>query len=101
LVLEMDIAAERWDGVVAVCARLVTIEQGEAQIAAAVKLAEAAEKCGMVQVAQQGLEYVHQIQPESTAIRDLLRKMYEHAGAWRELAGLLPAHAHDRAHDNR
>ena len=100
LVLEMDIAAERYDGVVAVCARLVTIENGEAQVAAAVRLAEAAEKCGMLQVAQQGLEYVHQIQPDSVQIRDLLRRMYEQAGAWRELAALLLADAEHAPDDD-
>ena len=100
LVLEMDTAAERWDGVVAVCARLVTIENGEGQVAAAVKLAEAAEKCAMLQVAQQGLEYVHQIQPDSIAIRDLLRRMYEQAGAWRELSALLLADAEHAPDDD-
>jgi tetratricopeptide (TPR) repeat protein len=100
LVLEMDVTAERWDGVVAVCARLVTIENGEAQVAAAVRLAEAAEKCGMLQVAQQGLEYVHQIQPDSIQIRDLLRRMYEQASAWRELAALLLADAEHAPDDD-
>jgi tetratricopeptide (TPR) repeat protein len=85
----MDTAAERWDGVVAVCARLVTIEEGEAQIAAAVQLAGAAEKCDMAQIAQQGLEYVHQLQPDVSHIRELLRRMYEQSGSYRELAGLL------------
>jgi tetratricopeptide (TPR) repeat protein len=85
---------------VAVCARLVTIENGEGQVAAAVKLAEAAEKCAMLQVAQQGLEYVHQIQPDSIAIRDLLRRMYEQAGAWRELAALLLADAEHAPDDD-
>jgi tetratricopeptide (TPR) repeat protein len=99
LVLEMDAAAERWDGVVAVCARLVTIENGDAQVAAATRLADAAEKCGMVQVAQQGLEYVHQIQPQAVSIRELLRRMYESAGSFRELAGLLLADAEHASDD--
>jgi tetratricopeptide (TPR) repeat protein len=100
MVLEMDAAAERWDGVVAVCARLVTLEQGAEQVAAATRLAEAAEKCGMEQIAQQGLEYVHQLQPEVTAIRDLLRRMYEKAGSYRELAGLLLADAEHATDDD-
>lgn len=93
LVLEMDSGAERWDGVVAVCARLVTLEVGQAQLDAAMRLAEAASKCNMEQVAQQGLEYVHQVQPEVGEIRELLRTLYEQSGSYSELAGLLLADA--------
>jgi tetratricopeptide (TPR) repeat protein len=95
----MDTAAERWDGVVAVCARLVSLEEGQAQIDAAMQLAEAGEKAGMVQVAQQGLEYVHHVQPDSLQVRELLRRIYEKAGSYRELAGLLLADAEHATDD--
>ncbi|HWM84391.1 MAG TPA: hypothetical protein VNO33_01110, partial [Kofleriaceae bacterium] len=100
LVLQMDTAAERWDGVVAVCARLVSQEEGDAQVDAAVRLAEAGEKSGMIQVAQQGLEYVHHVQPDSVRVRELLRRIYERAGAFRELAGLLLADAEHATDDD-
>ena len=99
LVLEMDSAAERWDGVAAVCARLVSLEEGQAQIDAAVKLAESAEKAGMAEVAQQGLEYVHQVQPGAEVVRELLRRIYQAAGSYREMAGLLLADAEHATDD--
>ena len=100
LVLEMDAAAERWDGVVAVCARLVSLEEGPAQIEAAVRLAEAGEKSGMTQVAQQGLEYVHHVQKDSVRVRELLRRIYEQTHAYRELAALLLADAEHASDDD-
>lgn len=100
LVLDMDRAAQRWDGVVAVCARLVSLEEGAGQIEAAVQLAEAGAKAGMVPIAQQGLEYVHHIQPSSVQVRELLRKIYEQAGSHRELAALLLADAEHAADDD-
>src|SRR5690606_28430583 len=56
-------------------------------------LADAAGRSGLAEQAQPGLEHVFQSQPEASAIRDLLRRTYEQAGAWRELAGLLLADA--------
>ena len=99
LVLEMDRAAERWDGVVAVCARLVSLVEGPAQVEAAVRLAEAGEKANMVQVAQQGLEYVHHVQPGSEQVRELLRRIYDQSGSHRELAALHLADAEHASDD--
>ncbi|HKE20672.1 MAG TPA: hypothetical protein VKB80_37620, partial [Kofleriaceae bacterium] len=75
-------------------------EEGAAQIDAAVKLAEAGEKSGMVQVAQQGLEYVHHMQKDSVRVRELLRRFYEQSHAYRELAGLLLADAEHAGDDD-
>lgn len=88
---DMDKAGENWPGVVAVCARLVHIEEGEAQAASALELAEAAELAGQPGDAQPGLELVHHAQPANERIRNRLRRIYELAGAHRELATVLLA----------
>lgn len=96
--LEMDKAADNWHGVLDVCARLVTLEEGEAQIRAALDLADAAEKAERPGDALQGLELVHQAQPTSGEIRDRLRRIYELSGAFDKLATVLLAdgdHADD------
>ena len=90
---EMDAAAERWDGVVAVARASSTLDGGSGAGRRGRAPAEAGEKSGMVQVAQQGLEYVHQVQQDSVRVRELLRRIYERPGAYRELAGLLLADA--------
>ena len=96
--LEMDKAAENWDGVMALSARLVEFESGEAQVKMALELAEAAEKSERPAEAVAGLELVHQAQPDSGDIRDRLRDMYELSGQHRQLAAVLLAdgdHAED------
>ncbi len=88
-VRDMDTAAERWQGVIAACSRLVGIERGEAQVDAATRLARAAEAAGQPVAARQGLEAAYQAQPDSGAIRGLLRQVYEWTGSYWELAHLL------------
>ncbi len=90
---DMDTASERWDGVLMACSRLVVVEEGAEQIDAALRLAEAAEKAEQPDAARQGLEQVHAAQPDSSQIRDQLRRIYELSGAHRELAMLLLADA--------
>ena len=95
---EMDSAAENWQGVLLVCQKLVGIEEGEAQVEAALGLAEAAEMAGQPGDARPGLETVHAAQPDNERIRTRLRRIYELSGAHRELAGVLLAdgdHAED------
>lgn len=96
--LEMDKAAGNWSGVLDVCARLVTLETGEAQVRAALDLADAAEKAERPGEALQALEIAHQAQPDSGEIRDRLRRIYELSGAFEKLATVLLAdgdHASD------
>ncbi|MCG8419297.1 MAG: hypothetical protein MJE77_15295 [Proteobacteria bacterium] len=95
---DMDAAAENWDGVLAACLRLVELEQGDAQVEAALGLAEAAEMAGRPGDARPGLEAVHYAQPGNERIRNRLRRIYELSDAHRELAGILLAdgdHAED------
>ena len=89
--LEMDRAAGNWSGVLAVCARLVDLETGEAQVRAALELASAAEKAERPGEALQGLEIAHRAQPDSSEIRDRLRRIYELSGAFDKLATVLLA----------
>lgn len=90
---DMDTAIQHWEGVVAASIRLVHIEEGQAQVDAAVRLAEAAVKAERAAEAVPGLELVHQAQPDSKVIRDRLRGLYEASGAHRELANVLMADA--------
>jgi tetratricopeptide (TPR) repeat protein len=95
---DMDEAAGRWDDVAAACQRLVLAEQGDAQIDAAVLLADAYARAGRAADARGGLEYVFQAQPQAEPVRALLRQLYEQLGARRELAEVLRSDA-DHAPD--
>lgn len=96
--LEMDKASENWNGVLDICTRLVAIEEGEAQVKAALELADAAEKTERPGEALQALETAHEAQPNSGELRDRLRRIYELSGAFDKLATVLLAdgdHAED------
>lgn len=86
---DIDRAAHHWPGVVATCGKLVRVLEGEAQVEAALVLADAADELGTPQQAKEGLEHVFAAQPEEPRIIERLRALYEAVGAHRELAGLL------------
>ncbi len=90
---DMDQSIEHWDGVIAACTRLAYIVEREEQVAAALQVAEAADRVGRPGDAVAVLELVHQQQPASEPLRQRLREQYEAAGAFRELAGVLLADA--------
>lgn len=89
LLRDLDSAAERWDGVIAACSRLVEVEEGAEQLATALQLADAADKAGSPALALGGLQTTHRAQPDEGRVRDLLRALYEQTGATRDLADLL------------
>lgn len=93
LLRDMDAAIEHWDGVIAACTRLAYIVEGEAQIQAALDVADAAARAERAAEAIPVLEMVHQAQPSADALRGKLRELYEAAGQQRELAGILTADA--------
>ena len=93
LLRDMDAAIGHWDGVIAACTRLAYIVEAEAQIQAALDVADAAARAGKPSDAIAVLEMVHQAQPGAEALRGKLRDQYEAAGAHRELAGILIADA--------
>jgi tetratricopeptide (TPR) repeat protein len=53
------------------------------------RLVETCERLGQPEKARAGLERVHQDQPESVEVRNLLWKLYETVGATKELASML------------
>ncbi len=69
-------------------ARLVRVEEGEAQIEATVRLSQVLGDLARPTDARESLEHVLLLQPESGAIRRLLREVYEAVGARSELAEL-------------
>src|SRR5690606_36973696 len=93
MLCDLDASIEHWDGVAAAASRLAYITQGEEQVAAALKAADAASRAGRPGEAVQVLEVVHQQQPEVEIVRDRLREVYEAAGEYRQLAGILIADA--------
>lgn len=95
-----DLTAKRedWAGVAKLCARLVAVESDEAQVDAALRLADACARMGAPGEARPGLEHARRKQPENTAIRDALRSVYEQTGANKELAKILHQEA-DEATD--
>ncbi len=93
LLRDMDAGIEHWDGVIAACTRLAYIVEGEAQVQAALDVADASARAGKPADAIGVLEMVHQAQPGAEAIRVKLREQYEAAGQHRELAAILMADA--------
>lgn len=86
---DMDISAERWDGVVLACTHLVALASDEDQALNAIWLADAANHIGATEHARAGLERAHQDQPGNAEIRQRLHAIYQTLGAHRELADLL------------
>ncbi|MCA9717242.1 MAG: hypothetical protein KC468_21385, partial [Myxococcales bacterium] len=95
----IDREAGHWEGVAATCEQLVRVEQGDAQIEAAVGLADACEELGRPEDAREGLEYARDMQPSDQVLRDRLAVIYEAQGAGRELADVLLADARARDED--
>ncbi|MCB9627707.1 MAG: tetratricopeptide repeat protein [Sandaracinaceae bacterium] len=98
---DMDVTAERWDGVAHDCARLLGITEGSEQVEAALLLADASERAGVAQYAKEGLEYVCSVQPGIPALVERLRALYESIGAYRELADMLLVDAEGAPEEDR
>jgi tetratricopeptide (TPR) repeat protein len=82
-------AAEKWGAAAKAYQRLFEITQGDDQLDAVIRLAEAAERAGAPMDARPALEHVHARAPENEAIRSRLRRMYEAAGAFEQLAAIM------------
>lgn len=93
-----DEAAEHWDGVIDWCGRLVQAETGDAQLEAALALADACDKVGRPADALSGLEAVFAVAPDNRILRARLRQLYEASGAHQQAATMLmqdAAHGED------
>ena len=93
MLCELDESIEHWDGVSAAATRLAYVTEGEDQVKAALRAGDAATKAGRPGDSVPVLELVHQQQPGVEIIRNKLREMYEAAGEFRQLAGILIADA--------
>lgn len=89
----VDTQTERWEDVLQTCIALVQLEEGEAQIDAGLRLADAATSAGRPEDARAGLEHVFAAQPADERVRERLRALYSATGADRELAIILLADA--------
>ncbi|HEX7840972.1 MAG TPA: tetratricopeptide repeat protein, partial [Kofleriaceae bacterium] len=90
---DLDESISHWDGVAAAATRLAYITEGEAQVEAALRAATACTQAGRPAESVPVLELVHQQQPAASVVRDKLRDVYEAAGEFRLLAGVLLADA--------
>jgi tetratricopeptide (TPR) repeat protein len=93
MLCDLDESIEHWDGVLAAATRLAYVTEAEAQVTASMRAADAAARAGRPGEAVPVLELVHQQQPQVDSIRDKLREVYEAAGEYRQLAGILTADA--------
>jgi tetratricopeptide (TPR) repeat protein len=93
MLCDLDAAIEHWDGVSAAATRLAYVTEGEDQVNAALRAGEAASRAGRPGDAVAVLELVHQQQPGVQVVRDKLREVYEAAGEYRMLSGILIADA--------
>ncbi|HEX7699996.1 MAG TPA: hypothetical protein VF403_04725, partial [Kofleriaceae bacterium] len=93
MLCDLDESIEHWDGVSAAATRLAYVTEGNEQVKAAMRVGEASQKAGRPGDSVPVLELVHQQQPGIEIIRDKLREMYEAAGEYKQLAGILIADA--------
>ena len=93
MLCDLDEGIEHWDGVAAAATRLAYVTEGDEQVKAAMRVGEASQKSGRPGDSVPVLELVHQQQPGIEIIRDKLRDMYEAAGEYKQLAGILIADA--------
>jgi tetratricopeptide (TPR) repeat protein len=84
----LEVALERWDAASATLRRLVGIEEGEAAVDTALRLADACERAGRPGDARGALERAHLVSPQHPAVGERLQRVYELTGAWHELADL-------------
>jgi tetratricopeptide (TPR) repeat protein len=85
--------AEKWSAAAKAYQRLVEITDGREQIEAVGRFAEACERAGTPLDARSAIEQVYRKSPGNEMLLGRLRKMYEAAGAYGELAKLMIAEA--------
>ncbi|AUX25403.1 hypothetical protein SOCEGT47_059480 [Sorangium cellulosum] len=84
----LEESAGRWDAASAVYRRLIALEEGDALVATALRLADACARAGHLADARGGLERALRAAPGHAEIRDRLRALYAEIGASRELAAM-------------
>ncbi|HEX3769911.1 MAG TPA: tetratricopeptide repeat protein [Polyangiaceae bacterium] len=91
---DLEVAFERWDAASAALRRLVGIEEGDAAVHAALRLADACERAGRPGDARGALERARLASPQDRSVAERLERVYELTGAWKELAELALQDAH-------
>ncbi len=91
--------AEKWSAASKAYARLVEITDGPDQIDAVVRLSDASERAGTPLEARAALEQVYARAPSDEMLRARLRRMYEAAGEYAELASIMIAEAEQASDD--
>ncbi len=91
LLIELDRETDNAQALISHSGLRVQMTEGEQQVEAALALAEAAEQSQMADQVVPVLESVAEEHPGDASIRQRLRSLYESAGAYSKLAGLLMA----------
>ena len=86
---DLEAGRERWDAASAALKRLVGLEEGEATVATALRLADVCERAGRPADARGALERARLLAPLDRNVTRTLERLYEQTGAWRELADLV------------
>ncbi len=85
----LETGAEDWNAAAEAYMRLVSLEQGEDLVDAALRLADACQRAERFNDARPGLEHALQVSPDSELVREWLAALYESTGAHGELAQML------------
>src|SRR6185436_10909698 len=84
----LEEAGGNWDAATAIYRKLLAVEDGEALVDTALRLADACERAQRLADAREALERAKRVAPDNVAVRERLRAVYNMTGAGRELAAL-------------
>ncbi len=90
---ELEYKEERWDAASSTYRRLLPLEEVEALVDTALRLADACERASRLPDARNGLERALRASPSNAAVRARLSDLYEKTGAHGPLAQLILADA--------
>ncbi len=85
----LEWAAERWEAASAALKRLVGLEEAEATVETALRLADACERANRPGDARGALERARSVAPHDRGVRQRLERLYEQMGAYHELAEMV------------
>jgi tetratricopeptide (TPR) repeat protein len=85
----MEERTENWASASTAYRRLIALEEGEALVEVALKLANACERAERFGDARGGLERAMKVAPDHSGLRECLRRLYHATGENRELARML------------
>ena len=91
--LAIETAIEAWEAASETARRLISVDDGTGQVAAARALLHAATRLGRPEDAREGLERASRMNPDDASLRAELRALYVALGATRELAQIALAEA--------